>query len=123
MAIPVEKLNGEPIILITVDDNAEKSEIIEAYNKSIELANTISGPVHRIVDLQKAPLSFQYVVTTIQDMIKGLVGAAVYPQLAIAWVITPAMTQLSEMQTVPYFTQFDNFRVLQSKLYMPGRKS
>jgi hypothetical protein len=43
MAIPVEKLNGEPIILMTVDDDAEKGEIIEAYNKSVELANSISG--------------------------------------------------------------------------------
>ena len=106
MAYSVEKLNGEPIILITVDDNADKGDIVEAYNESIELANTISEPVYRIIDLQKAPLSYQYVMTTIQDMVKGLVGAAVYPQLAIAWVGNPDMTENANMLAVSFFTHF-----------------
>ena len=103
-----QKLNGEPIILMTVDDNADKSAVVEAYNESIELANTISGPVYRIIDLQKAPLSYQYIMTAIQDMVKGLVGAAVYPQMAIAWVGNPDMTETSGMRAGTFFTHFED---------------
>jgi hypothetical protein len=108
MTVSVEQLSGEPLILMTIDGNADQPDVVEGYMQSIEQAFTIPGPVYRIVDIQAATHAYQYILTTIQELLKGIYGAAIYPQMAMVFVGTPDMAQTFACANVPFFTQFDD---------------
>jgi hypothetical protein len=91
MTFSVKQLDGEPVVLITLDDTVDKPGIIAAYLQSVELATTIPDPVYRIIDLRHAPHCYPNIIAAVQEIVTSLVGAAVYPQMRIVFVGTPKM--------------------------------
>ena len=91
MSFSVKQLDGEPVVLITLDDTVDRVDIIKAYLQSVELAKIIPGPVNRIIDLRRAPHCYPNIIAAVQDIAACLVGAAVWPQMVITFVGTPEM--------------------------------
>lgn len=58
MAGIVEKLPGEPIILVTVDGHLNVEIAREIYGKIAEIAKTIEGPIFRIMDVRQQETTF-----------------------------------------------------------------
>jgi len=99
----VERLSDEPIILAGFNDSGDEHAIIGTYMQTVDVAKTIAGPVYRVFDLRQAASTFPTVVSTIQELAKGMTGAAVYPEMAIAFVGQPHMLESHPA----FFTQIE----------------
>ena len=107
MSFSVKQLNHEPVVWITLDDAVDKNDVIQAYLQSIDLAMTIPGLVYRIVDLRHAPYCYHNIIAAIQEIVTGLTGAAVHPQLAIAFLGTREMVLRDHIPDIAIFSKRD----------------
>lgn len=89
----VEQLRGEPIIVATFDNHADQLNVMDGYLQSFDLANEITGPVYRIIDIRQATTSYVRIITTIQNLMQAVAGASIVPELAMAFVGQPHMAQ------------------------------
>ncbi len=77
----------DQVIVITVIDADSDPEYMESlYLSSIDLATSIDGPVYRIVDLRQAQHNFDLAVSTIRQVVSGIAGCSITPDLAITFV-------------------------------------
>ena len=85
MAIVVEKWFDEPIILLIPDAHVTELELANAWFRSAELAQTIPGSAHRVLDLRSTN-SPDAVVSWLQGIVAAMVGAPVTPLLRVSFV-------------------------------------
>ena len=86
MAISVQQINNESIILCEFEGNVDKQSVVDIYSRSLELATTIPGPIYRIFDLSQVTSDHEDVLTMIADVARDVAGAGVYPELAAVFV-------------------------------------
>jgi hypothetical protein len=87
MSVTVDQWFNEPIIVLEPDAHVSQQELIDAWFRSVELAQTIPGTAYRIVDLRSTSAP-DAVVVTLRDIAKALVGAPVDPILNVSFVGT-----------------------------------
>ncbi len=100
----VKQHMGEPIIVITLNDQMDTQAVTNAYLESVELAARMAQPGFRLVDIQEAVSSFVEKTHTIREIVRGMAGAATYPDMLIAFVGQPHMAQTFADLNLPFFT-------------------
>ncbi len=94
------RLSSEPIIVMTFDDTRDERQVINLYMQTVKLAEVIDGPVYRVIDLREAPLPAGRVVTLLGEVVRGMAGAAVVPDLAMAFVGNGIPSAYQSFETV-----------------------
>jgi hypothetical protein len=102
------QLIDEPIIMMVFHGPLNEHEVTEAYLESIELAEKASGPVYRVVNLQRADRPFGMVVSTLQELAGAFSGAAVCPDLAMVFVGDAQAAQDFANLPVVFFDRMDD---------------
>ena len=87
MAVAVEMWVSEPIIVLKPDAHVSLQDLIDAWFRSAELAQTTDVAPYRIVDLRSTN-SPDRVVSMIQSIAKGATGAPVDPIMNVTFVGT-----------------------------------
>ena len=107
MAVAVEKWVNEPIIILKPDAQVSQQELIDAWFRSAELAQTIPGTVYRIVDL-RSTVAPDAVVSMIHRIARALVGASVNPVLLVSFVgAVPPISSASNADAEVWFETLD----------------
>ena len=89
MAVVVEKLLNEPIIVLKADAQVTQQELSDAWFQCVELAQSISGSAYQVVDLRSNTVPAT-VVSWLRDIVKAMVGAPVTPLLRVSFIGTSA---------------------------------
>lgn len=79
MTTRVERIPGEPIILITIQGHLDAHIVQNTYKQVAELARHIEGPVYRITDLRQMEVTLTDMVEIIKEASRGLPGSATDP--------------------------------------------
>ena len=95
----------EPIVVITLDDQMDEQAVASAYLQSVEMT---AYPVFRLVDIRTATLSHAEKVSSLRELVKGLAGAAVYPEMRMAFLGTPSMTAAFAGSDIPFFASYED---------------
>ena len=103
----VKQHRDEPIIVITLDDTMNAQAVAEAYLESVELSEHMAQPGFRLVDLQDSVSSFVEKTHTIREVVRGLAGAATYPDMLIAFIGQPHMAQTFTDLKLPFFANHE----------------
>ena len=80
MTTLVERVPGEPIILITVQGHLDAHIMQNVYRQVADLTRTIDGPVYRIIDLRQMEVTLADMVEVIKEAGKGTPGSASDPR-------------------------------------------
>jgi hypothetical protein len=94
---------NSPIIFITLDNSMNAQAVTNAYLESVEQSSPSAYPVYRVVDLRDADTAFANHVSTIRELVRGMAGAAIYPDMWIAFVGKPHMEQPFANLNLPFF--------------------
>jgi hypothetical protein len=82
----VERVPGEPIIIITIQGHLDAHVMQDVYQQVAELARTIEGPVYRITDLRLTEVTLADMVEIIKDAGRGIPGSASDPRIVNVFV-------------------------------------
>jgi len=108
MAVVVEKLLDEPVIVLTLDAQVTEQELVDAWFRSAELAQTISGSIYRIVDL-RSTIAPNTIASWLRDSVQAMVGAPVTPLLRVSFIATTAaVSSASHPDAETWFETFDD---------------
>ena len=108
MAVVVEKLIDEPVIVLKPDAQVTEQELVDAWFRSAELAQTIPGSTYRIVDL-RSTIAPNTIAVWLRESVKAMVGAPVTPLLRVSFVGTTAAVSLaSHADAETWFETFDD---------------
>jgi hypothetical protein len=91
----VERVPGEPIIIITVQGHLDAQVMRGIYQQGAELARTIQGPVYRITDLRLMEVTLADMVEIIRDANKGVPGSVSDPRIVNVFVGKSHMSQFA----------------------------
>ena len=109
MSATVQTIAHEPIIIMTFPDQLSAQDVADAYVKSVELAVEMGCSVYRVIDVRAAASSYQDSIHTYHEIVKGVSAAAIYPELAAAFVGQPDMAAFFEdMGAQAFFENLDN---------------
>jgi hypothetical protein len=82
----VERVPGEPIIIITIQGHLDAHVMRDVYEQVANLARTIEGPVYRITDLRLMEVTLADMAEIIKDAGKGVPGSASDPRIVNVFV-------------------------------------
>lgn len=74
MPVTLERLEGEPIILVTVDGHLNGDMVRELYHNIGVIAQEIDGPVYRITDVRKLHTTFAELMGIMKEALKDSPG-------------------------------------------------
>jgi hypothetical protein len=103
----VNQHGDEPIIVITLDDTMNAQAVANAYLESVDLSEHMAQPGFRLVDIQAAGSSFAEKTHAIREIVRGIAGAATYPDMLIAYVGQPHMAQTFAELHLPFFANHE----------------
>jgi hypothetical protein len=88
MSLCVERLPGQPIILMTFDSATSSREVVEAHFMALELARPLGGPVHHVVDLLDVGIGYPMIVNGILNLLQAQ-ALSVPERQQYTWVVAP----------------------------------
>jgi hypothetical protein len=103
----VEKLMGQPIIIMSFDPGSSAREVVEAHFMSLELARHMSGPVHHIVNLLDCGSGSRTIVSALVDLLRARAMQVPDRQL-YTWVIAPESRESLRDQGLVVFASLDD---------------
>ena len=86
MTTQVERVPGEPIIIITIQGHLDAHVMRNVYQQAAELARTIEGPVYRITDLRLMEVTLADLVEIFKDASRGIPSSASDPRVVNVFV-------------------------------------
>lgn len=95
MTTSVERIPGEPIILITLQGRLDAHVMQNLYKQVAELAHHIEGPVYRITDLRQMEVTLADMVEIIKEASRGFPGSATDPRVVNVFVGNSHMSRFA----------------------------
>ena len=77
----VERIPGEPIIIITIQGHLDAHIMRNTYQQVADIARTIEGPVYRITDLRNVDVTLADLVEVVKEASKSIPGSASDPRI------------------------------------------
>jgi hypothetical protein len=117
MAVTVERLPDEPIILAHVSGHMSMDDAKTIFARSAELMQAMSGHIFRITDVREMDTDFGEVLEMLREASQGGPGSTSDPNLSVVMVGGHALTKffadaMSQKQfggvAVPVFTEMDD---------------
>jgi hypothetical protein len=81
MAVNVDRLPNEPIIIATLSGDLTSEIVQEMFAQSATLLDEIGGYAYRITDIQSADISFPDLVLVLSQSTKGQPGSPSDPRI------------------------------------------
>ena len=81
MAVKVEKLPAEPIIIATLSGDLTPEMVKDMFAQSAKLVDEIGGRVYRITDIRLTDISFPDLVVVLADCSHGQPGSPADPRI------------------------------------------
>jgi len=107
MPVTVEKWLDAPIIVLKPDAEVTQRELIDAWFRSAELAQTMAGGAFRIVDLSASP-SPDAVTASIRGILRAIAGSPIDVSLHVSFVgSVGAVSSASQADGETWFETFD----------------
>jgi hypothetical protein len=91
----VERIAGEPIIVVTIQGHLDAPIMQQIYGQVADLAAQIEGPVYRITDLRQMDLTLADMVEVIKEAGRGVPGSATDPRIVNIFVGRSHMTRFA----------------------------
>lgn len=89
MSSSVELLVNEPVLFLTFSDEADTQLISDTYLQALELAQSAGGALYWLVDVRNAGQSAPLIASALKQIVMGMVGASVMPQMNMAFIAQP----------------------------------
>jgi hypothetical protein len=81
VAVKVEKVPAEPIIIATLSGDLTPEIVQDMFAQSATLVDEIGGPVYRITDIRLTEISFHDLVLVLADCSHGQPGSPADPRI------------------------------------------
>ena len=91
----VERIPGEPIIIITIQGHLDAPIMQQIYGAVADHAEQIEGPVYRITDLRRMDVTLADMVEIIKEAGRGVPGSATDPRIVNIFVGKSHMTRFA----------------------------
>jgi len=82
----VERVPGEPIIIITIKGHLDAHIMRDVYDRVAELARDVEAPVYRITDVREMDVTIADMVEIIKESSKGFPGSPTDPRIVNVFV-------------------------------------
>jgi hypothetical protein len=92
--------SSDPVIVPAFNDTMDERQVIDTYMQTVELAEAIDGPVYRVIDLREAQQSAERIVATLGELVRGLSGATVTPNLTAVFAGYDVQSQYQSFDTL-----------------------
>ncbi len=116
MPVKVERLPGEPILVMTYTGHMDVETVTKGFTESAKLAEQIDGVVYRISDVRLGEGDFGDVMKVIAEIRKGIPGSTADPKFRGVFVGGHQMVRLYAdilkqeqfgATTIPFFKTMD----------------
>jgi hypothetical protein len=104
MAVFIEKLAGERIIVATFRGKISDQDMVECVTQAAELSGESQRSLFRVVDLGNTGTAYAEIVSAILELTRGDVGAAVMPETTYLFVGKPQMGSYFAERRLQFFT-------------------
>lgn len=100
MSSSFELLTNEPVLFLTFSGEADTQLVSDTYLKAVELAQAAGGALYWLVDVRNAGQSASLIASVMKQIVMGMVGASVMPQMNMAFIAQPN-TQTDPSWSIP----------------------
>jgi len=91
----VERLDGQPIILVTITGHVDGEIARSIYKQSAEIADAADEMLYRILDVRQMTTSFPEMLEVVRESGKGLPGSGRDPRIKNIYVGNNNMAKLA----------------------------
>ncbi len=86
MPTSVERVPGEPIIIITIQGHLDAHIMRDVYDRVARLGGNVEPPVYRITDVREMDVTLADMVEIIKDASRGFPGSPTDPRIVNVFV-------------------------------------
>lgn len=95
MPVSVEKLAGEPIIVVTIKGHLDAEMMRAIYAEVAELSQGIAPPVYHITDVREMDVTLADMVEILKEASRGVAGSATDSRVANVFVGRSPMSRFA----------------------------
>lgn len=95
MPSTVERLNGEPIIVVTVEGRFDPPTVKDTFRRIAQLLEGMEPPVYRITDVSRMEAHFSDMLAFVREARRGTAGSPTDPRIVSIFVGNHDMIQLA----------------------------